>query len=115
MAYQHLEDFGKRLDRINKQHARLSGGYVTVMNSDGLIVARPRKSHFRFPWRALALVAVMFFVFKGILMVGLGETEYANRAVRLQAGTPVEQLGAWAMQPDPVTMWIAAQIKAVVK
>jgi len=113
MAYQHLEDFGKRLDRINKKHGKLSGGYVTVMNSDGLLVAQPRRSRFSFPWRGLALVAVMFVLFKGLLMASLGETEYSERALGLQAGTTVEQVGAWAMQPDPVTIWIAEKIGAI--
>ena len=114
MAYQHLEDFGRRLDRINKRHGKMSTGYVTVMNTDGLLVSKPRGiSGFRFPWRIVALLAVMFIVFKAILMAGLGAAEYKSRALSLQAGTTVEQFGAWAMQPDPVTNWIAEQIRAI--
>jgi len=114
MAYQHLEDFGQRLNRINKRHGKMASGFVTVMNADGLLVAKPKgRAGFHFPWRIVALVAVMFIVFKAILMAGLGTSEYSARAVSLQAGTPVEQFGAWVMQPDPVTNWIAAQFRAV--
>lgn len=114
MAYQHLEDFGRRLDRINKRHGKMANGFVTVMNADGLLEKREqRRTGFRFPWRIVALVAVMFIVFKAILMAGLGASEYTARATSLQAGSTVEQIGAWAMQPDPVTKWIAAEIRAI--
>lgn len=113
MADVQLDTFGKRLQEISKRHDRLSRGYVTVVNSDGLLVTQPRRSVLRFPWRALAVVALLFFVFKGFLMAGLGEAEYTERAISLQAGTPVEQVGGWAMQPDPVTLWIAEQFKLI--
>ena len=113
MAYQHLEDFGRRLDRINKRHGKMANGYVTVMNADGLLVNRAQRRGFRFPWRFVALLAVSFIVIKAILIAGLGASEYQARAVSLQAGTTVEQFGAWAMQPDPVTNWVAAQIRAI--
>jgi len=113
MAYQHLEDFGRRVNRINKRHGTTGGGVVTVLSSDGLLVPQPRRSHFRFPWRAVALVAVAFFLLKGLLLAGLGNAEYTDRAVKLQAGTTVEQFGGWAMQPDPVTQWIAEQLRAI--
>ena len=108
-----LENFGKRLQKISKQRGRLANGYVTVVNSDGLLVAQPRRTGFRFPWRAVAVVAILFFVFKGLLLASLGDVEYTQRAISLQAGTPVEQVGGWAMQPDPVTLWIAEQLKPI--
>lgn len=113
MADAQLHNFGKRLNRITKQRSRLSNGYVNVVNSDGLMTAHPRRTSLRFPWRGVAIVAVLFFLFKGLLLVSLGEAEYAQRAISLQAGTPVEQVGGWAMQPDPLTLWIAEQIKTI--
>lgn len=113
MADVHIQNFGKRLNRISKKRDRLSQGYVTVVNPDGLLVAHPRRTNLRFPWRAVAIVAMMFFVFKGFLMANLGDAEYTERAISLQAGTPVEQVGGWAMQPDPLTLWIAEQFKTI--
>ena len=113
MADAQLVGFGRRLQKISKQRNKLSNGYVTVVNSDGLMVAHPRRTSLRFPWRGVAMIAVLFFVFKGLLMASLGEAEYAERAFSLQAGTPVEQVGGWVMQSDPVTLWIAEQIKSI--
>ena len=113
MADAQMQKFGKRLKGIEKRRDKLAQGFVTVVNSDGLLVAHPRRTSFRFPWRAVAIVAVLFFLFKGFVMAGLGEAEFAERAITLQAGTPVEQVGGWVMQPDPVTLWIAEQFKLI--
>lgn len=109
-----LREFGKRVHRINRRHEKLSHGFVTVVEKDGLVVTKPsRLASTRFPWGLLALVAVGFFLFKGMLMAGLGEAQYAERASSLQAGSPVEQFGGWVMQPDPVTLWIGAKIGSI--
>ena len=113
MADAQLQSFGKRLGRISKRRGKLANGYVTVVNSDGLLVAQPKRTSLRFPWRAVAVTALLFFVFKGLLMASLGEAEYSERALSLQAGTPVEQVGGWVMQPDPMTLWIAEQFKSI--
>ncbi len=107
------QNFGKRLNRISKRRGKLSHGYVNVVNSDGLLEARPRRTSVRFPWRAIAILALLFFTFKGLLLASLGETEYTKRAFSLQAGTPVEQVGGWIMQSDPVTLWVAEQFKSI--
>ena len=112
MADAQLQKFGKRLDRINQRHERLAQGYVNVVSADGLVVAEPRRQQTQFPWRILAVLAVLFFVFKGLLLIGLGEEEYLARANSLQAGTPVEQVGGWVMQPDPLTLWVATLVNA---
>ncbi|WP_208348825.1 hypothetical protein [Pseudaestuariivita rosea] len=56
------------------------------------------------------LLIVAFFVFKGLMLAHLGVADYENQIVLLQQGTSVEQAGAWAMQVDPLTQWLAAQI-----
>ena len=114
MADVQLQNFGKRLNRINRRHEQLSQGYVNVVMADGQIVAQPRRvARARFPLRAVALVATLFFVLKAFLVAGLGEEQFAERTARLQAGTPVEQLGGWVMQPDPLTLWVAEQLGAI--
>ena len=110
MADAQLQKFGKRLNRKNRRHEKLAQGFVNVVSADGLLVAHPRRQQLKFPWRILAVVAALFFVFKGLLMVGLGEQEYTDRALSLQTGTPVEQVGGWIMQPDPLTLWVAKQL-----
>lgn len=107
-----MEVFSKRLRRIDRRHQKMARGYVTVVNSDGLVVARPRRTQLRFPWKMLAVAALALFVFKGFVYANLGQASYSERVTLLQAGTPAEQFGAWVMQADPLTLWIAQQIDA---
>lgn len=115
MADANMKDFGKRVRRINKRHRKLANGFVPSVNHDGLIVAKVRRSGPRFPWKGVALCFVAFFAFKGFLLVQLGETTFNERVQKLEAGTVVEQAGAYAMSADPVTKWIASQIQSVLR
>jgi len=110
MADPNMTDFGKRVQRINKRHQRLAQGYIPSVNHDGLIVARVRRRGPRFPWKGVAMCFVAFFLFKGFLLMQLGEDTFNSRVEKLQSGTAVERAGAYAMAADPVTKWIAGQI-----
>ena len=48
--------FEKRLRRIVKNHQRMANGVVHSVNSNGLIVARPKIYNPRFPLRGLLLL-----------------------------------------------------------
>jgi len=115
MADANMKDFGKRVRRINKRHRKLANGYMPSVNHDGLIVAKVRRSGPRFPWKGVALCFVAFFAFKGFLLVQLGEATFNERVQKLEAGTVVEQAGAYAMSADPITKWIASQIQSVLR
>ncbi|MFV2034643.1 MAG: hypothetical protein ACC631_05975 [Halocynthiibacter sp.] len=114
MADVHLQTFDKRLRRISRRHRKMVGGYVTSVNHDGLIIARPRRHAPRFPWKGLMLTVVLLLLFKGFLFISLGSITYDARGEKLRAGTIIEQAGAFAMQADPATIWIADQIKFLV-
>ena len=103
--------FDQRLRRIGKHHKKLARGYVTSVNHDGLIVARPKRQTSLFPLRGLFLCLMTLLAFKGFLYAQLGPTSYGERVALLQSGTIVENLGAYAMTADPVTVWIAAQME----
>lgn len=111
-AYQ--AQFEKRLRRINKRHRKLARGYVTSVNHDGLIIAKPQR-HARFPWKGVALIFVALFVFKGFLHAQLGAATFDDRVGKLANGTTVEKAGAWVMQADPVTLWVSGQVTAFFK
>ena len=115
MADANLQDFGKRLRRIDRRHRKMAHGYVTSINHDGLIVARPRRRAPRFPWKGLMLTAALLLLFKGFLYMSLGGITYDARVERLSQGTVVEQAGAFVMQADPATLWISGQINSLVK
>lgn len=105
--------FDKRLKRIVRRHDKMANGVVKTVNSDGLIVARPRLYKPRFPLKGLLVVLFLGFLFKGFLFAYLGEAAYSDRVASLQNGTVMEQAGAWIMQPDPATAFVADGIKMV--
>jgi len=105
--------FDKRLKRIVRQHDKMSNGVVRRVNSDGLIVAKPRMYRPRFPLKGLLAVLFLGFLFKGFLFAYLGEAAYGERVATLQGGTVLEQAGAWVMQPDPITVLAADGIALI--
>ncbi|WP_245834206.1 hypothetical protein [Yoonia maricola] len=86
---------------------------VKSINSDGLIVAKPRLYRPRFPLKGLLAVLFLGFLFKGFLFAYLGEAEYVERVAALEGGSVLEQAGAWIMQPDPVTVMAAGGIGTI--
>lgn len=105
--------FDKRLKRIVRRHEKMSNGVVRTVNSDGLIVTRPRLYKPRFPLKGLIVVLALGFLFKGFLFAYLGEVAYVERVASLQSGSVMEQAGAWVMQPDPATVLIAGGIQMI--
>jgi len=113
MADANLQNFDNRLRRISRRHRKMAVGYVTSVNHDGLIIARPRRHAPRFPWKGMMLTVTLLLLFKGFLYLSLGAITYDSRVEKLQEGTVIEQAGAFAMQADPATRWIAAQIQSL--
>ncbi|KJZ18282.1 hypothetical protein [Loktanella sp. S4079] len=107
--------FDKRLKRIVRRHDRMANGVVKTITADGLIVARPRVYRPKFPLKGLIALVVTGFVFKGFLFAAIGQEAYAERVSNLNSGSVVEQAGAWVMQPDVATMFIAEKVKAVMQ
>lgn len=105
--------FNKRLQEITRRHDRMRNGVYHKMNRDGLIVAHPRRRAPRFPLKGLLLLLAAGFVFKAFLLINLGTATYDERVAELRAGTLIEQGGAWLMQADPATIWLATQINAM--
>ena len=88
----------------------MENGYVTEVGPDGLIVARPVRVRPRLSLRPLIYCLAAFLIFKGLLLAELGSRVYGERVDRLRDGTAVEKVGAWVMQVDPVSRWIASQV-----
>ena len=99
--------FDRRLKRIVRNHQRMSHGVVHSVNSNGLIVARPRIYNPKFPIKGLLLTVVAMFAFKGFLFASLGAETFDARVAELAAGSTVEKAGAWVMQADMATVAIA--------
>lgn len=109
------DGFARRLDRIDRRHARLARGYASEVGRDGLIVFRPRPRRPTFPVKGLLLVVIGFFLFKALILAHLGAETYAVRVAALQAGNPVERAGAWAMQADPLSQAVSARIRPLLR
>ncbi len=106
-------EFDQRVSRLNKKHDKLSRGYRASVRSDGLIVMKPLRVRSAIPLKVLVLIACGFFAFKAFLLFALGSTSYELRVSSLNEGTPVEQAGAWVMQIDPLSAFLAQQMNNV--
>ena len=101
-----LLTFDDRTRRFKRERKRMARGYKTVVRPDGLIVYRPKRSAFSFVKGLLWLVAGLI-AFKAILYSYLGPISFGTRVDKLAEGTLFEQAGAWVMQADPATIYIA--------
>ena len=111
-AYQ---GFDNRLKKIGRKRARMARGYVSKVGRDGLIVFRPKRNEGGFPIRGLALLVIGFFCFKGLVLAHLGQETYTTRVDQLGSGSVVEQAGAFVMQADPVSQFIAQKMRPLVQ
>ena len=108
-------EFASRLKRIGRRHRKLSDGYVTSVNHDGLIVAVPRRRRIRVPFAGIALLAAGVLALKGMVHAQLGPEVYEARIAGLAQGGRIERFGAWVMHPDPLTLRISEQAAALMR
>lgn len=107
--------FDQRVNNLGRKHNALSRGYITRMRHDGLIVARPYRPQSRIPYKYAIVFLVALFAFKGFLIASLGPDAYGERVRKLENGTVVEKVGAWGMQIEPVSSYIATKIGPVLR
>ena len=105
MADPKMTDFNDRVARIKKAHANGHG-----FESPG-VVRRSSHRHAA-PWLRSIVVPVLFlvlfcFLLKGIIYREVGAKSYSERVAILMAGTGIEPVGGWLMQPEPVTRFVA--------
>lgn len=115
MSTYQFEEFERRMRRISRRHSKLSHGYVTSVNDDGLVVAKPRRRGSRSTLRGVALIVIIIMLLKGVLHAQLGATAYDERIEKLAGGNPIEQAGAWVMVADPITLWLSANFVSLVR
>lgn len=105
--------FEQRVRQLASKHRRMAHGISHRMGRDGLITAHPRRRRPSFPLRGLMILLGAAFLFKAFLFSSLGASVYTERVALLSAGSIVEQGGAWVMQADPATIWVAERINAL--
>ena len=109
-------EFQERVARIYKKQgsrklSRKNSRAIYKQGQDGYTVIRgaaPRRS---FPWLGLMLVVATFFGVKGAVMANIGPDFYKSQVNGLVPSTLLEQAHRWTMQPDPVSGWVAKQIR----
>ncbi|WP_372840932.1 hypothetical protein [Phaeovulum sp.] len=112
MVDHNLQNFYTRLERIER--INLAGGAfeaVGTLGRSAYAALRPRRRR-RMVWlRPLAIILLSFLVIKGGLHAQLGADTYNQRLNLLRAGTPVEQVGAWVLGADALTLMVSAQLR----
>lgn len=110
-----FNEFDQRLRRIDRKRSRIKRGYVTVVDRDGLIVTKPRRRRPSFPWKGISILIFGFIGFKALLMAHLGFGVYHDRVETLSEGSMVEVAGAVVMTADPVSTYVAIQLRPYLK
>lgn len=113
MSNAQMQEFDRRLRRIDRRHRSLARGFVLSVSRDGLIVARPARDSWGFPWRGLLFVLVAMMGFKALLHAQIGTEAYNGRVAALAAGTTAEKVGAYVMHADPMTLWLSSKLEGV--
>ncbi|WP_212525532.1 hypothetical protein [Actibacterium sp. MT2.3-13A] len=110
MADTQMEEFHGRLRRVAQNRSR-GAGFATADTAGGSPrrARRPRRSLLR----PALLVLAVFMALKAALLAEIGPADYQGRVERLRDGTAVAAAGAWALQVDPATRWLAGQLHAL--
>lgn len=111
MTDRNMQDFQHRLHRIDEIHQ--AGGAFEAAGSLGRAYfdsSRPRSR--RAIWlRPLALIFTSAMLLKGGLYAHLGAESYGERVDGLMAGGLADQVGAWMLKADPLTVFLAGYIR----
>lgn len=101
--------FDKRLGKINRKNRKLARGYRNTLVANGTIQPQP-VPHVYVPVKGILLLIAGCFVFKAFMFASVGPVSYGDRVDLLAQGTQVERVGAWLMQVDPVTGFLAEKM-----
>lgn len=103
--------FDRRLEQLEEKKASLDEGHRLAVDETGLMKliptgARRRQIRRAIPLRAMMIMAGVLLSFKGFLLYQLGFGVYTAKVAGMQQGDTVDQIGAYLMQIDPVTVWV---------
>ncbi|WP_375280180.1 hypothetical protein [Pseudooctadecabacter sp.] len=102
----------ERLRKVERKHGKMRrNGVVHKVGRDGLIRSRPRLIRPQVPFKGLLLIVALLITFKSLLFAQIGAGNYALRVDALREGTTLEQMGAFVMQEDPVTVALGGYLK----
>lgn len=107
------DEFSLRLRRLNaKRKTSLRQSRSAFLDNDGYVIVRGYREKRGIPYMGLMILMVGFFGLKGALMAQMGEATYAAKMDELRyANSPVATVGAWTLQPDPVSNLVASHLR----
>lgn len=109
MSNPQMKEFYGRLRRVERIHRR-GGGFEAVGTlSRSVYVERRTNSLFR----PLLVTLCVGIALKVALLLQIGTTDYQERVDRLAQGGQTEKVGAFIMQADPLTVWLADRTKEI--
>lgn len=114
MVDRNLQNFYGRLGRIERIHD--AGGGFEADGTLGMSYYKARQRPLR---RAgflgpLVLVAMTIIAIKAAVLASIGDARYEERIAALRSGTSVEQVGAYVLQADPLTVSVAGQFRKLI-
>jgi hypothetical protein len=107
-----MRNFARRSKSVEDSHRRLADGYVQKVNKNGIVELVPRRSFSLGPLRLIMLMVLVAIGFKAFILANIGEAAYLEKLTYFEIGSLGERAGAWLMQIDPATAWLAGQISA---
>ncbi|WP_425037771.1 hypothetical protein [Primorskyibacter sp. S187A] len=100
--------FDKRVRTIAKKNRRIARGHTTYIDAMGVIRKRPSRGIVsNIPFKGIIYLFLGFSIFKAVALASAGSATYAARLGLLESGTLFERAGAWVLQIDPVTRFLA--------
>ncbi len=106
-----LNDFYTRVSRIEKTHAK---GYG--FEAPGTVSRRGAGRAGAWLGRLVKTVifaAVIGIALKGTIHYFVGAQTYETRVAALAVGEGFDPIGAWLMHADPATLFVSAQLQAL--
>lgn len=112
------EDFAHRLNTLGRKHEKMTRGYTTKIDNNGILVATPKKTR-HLPGagmlKLVMLILIGFLTFKSLVLAAFGPVTYNERLSKLESGTTIEKVGAKALAIDPVTEAVAKTVGPVLR
>ncbi len=102
-------------DRIRNKR-RSGQNYTTVFDGERWVVVRARPTRrTRMPLRGIAAAFVVLFLTKGAVMAYMGPEGHRTRMISMASDSFFYQAQAWVMRSDPISRFIAAQLRPLIR
>lgn len=110
MTDQNMADFYDRVRRYQSMRSKGLGHEATGALGRSFYFGERKAPRRRSLLAPLLFAVSAAFLLKAAIFYTVGPVDYADRLARLQAGEGFDRLGAWLMQVEPVTEFLADKI-----